>query len=1028
MRHVTSAGMRGNVGRVGCIVGALFAFAVFILPLAQVSAYETLWVPTEVRYIDGSAVYDGYTMFASRGTTYLIDLNGRVVHTWKIGTNPKLLANGGILDATKTDPSGHSGFQEVDWSSATVWNYTETRTGYTPHHDYERIYNTKLGQYTTIYIANKDITNAEAIAAGCDPANAPYDGAQMDTIVEVAMNGTVVWEWRFFDHGIQDVDATKANYVGAGKTISDYPGRLDFNLPNNPVRKDWLHCNALDYNQDLDQIVINSVQGEFYVVDHGNTFVPNDPAASIALAAGSAGDFLYRFGDPARYGKGSFPSVGADWTTSTTGTKQMGGTHDIQWIPDGVPGAGNFLVFNNGQYLLERAPQSYALEINGYYDSSSQDTGHYVDPPSAGYHALVPADPQNTSKQARLVSNQTVWMYGSKSCQELFSHIGSSAQRLPNGNTLICADTNGKIFEVTSGGKIVWEYVDPVASTGVTKVMADSWPMTSSMFRAYRYPPTFSAFSGRDMTPGNPITGPASGTDFRPVGGATETFYLDNSTTYGGYTLFAANGTTYLIDMEGKLVHTWDIGMSPRLLENGTLLDAVASSSNALDEVRLLDWNGNTLWSYKESRSGYVMHHDFILVHDTKLDDNAIMYLASKPVTNTEAIDAGCDPANAPYVGAMTDGIVEASLDGTIIWEWWFFNHGIQDVAPTKLNYVGSGKGISDYPGRIDLNLPGRPLSSNWLNCTSIDYNENLDQIVVNSELGEFYVVDHGNTFVPGNPSSSIALAAGSGGDFLYRFGDPARYGQGSPPSATGDGTSSTSGNKQIGGSNNVHWIAQGLPGAGHFLIFNNGQYLFDRTSQSWIFEVNPYLDSSGTDTGNYVNPPTAGYYKFDMPKDTHKPSKQISNQVVWMYYAKSNIGFFSSTGSSAQRLPNGNTLVCAMAQGHLFEVASNGTVAWEYINPVTTGGIKSIMYDNYPMTNPVYRALRYSAGYAGFSGKDLASGQTITGTPTHYMTPDDFGPSPAVPELGPAFIPALFTMLAILVAVATRRKKEGLA
>jgi hypothetical protein len=35
----------------------------------------------------------------------------------------------------------------------------------------------------------------------------------------------------------------------------------------------------------------------------------------------------------------------------------------------------------------------------------------------------------------------------------------SSAQRLPNGNTLITEGSGGRIFEVTSDHEIVWEYI-----------------------------------------------------------------------------------------------------------------------------------------------------------------------------------------------------------------------------------------------------------------------------------------------------------------------------------------------------------------------------------------------------------------------------------------------------------------------------------------------------------------------------------------------------------------------------------------
>jgi hypothetical protein len=94
-------------------------------------------------------------------------------------------------------------------------------------------------------------TDQEALDTGCDPAKGPYDGAQLDSIVEIDMKGNIIWEWRFFDHAVQDIDPTKPNYVGQGKTVADYPHRINLNIPGRPVKRDWLHCNSLDYNPEL---------------------------------------------------------------------------------------------------------------------------------------------------------------------------------------------------------------------------------------------------------------------------------------------------------------------------------------------------------------------------------------------------------------------------------------------------------------------------------------------------------------------------------------------------------------------------------------------------------------------------------------------------------------------------------------------------------------------------------------------------------------------------------------------------------
>lgn len=464
-------------------------------------AQESMFIETETRYWDSDNTDEGYTLFGVAGKTYLINFEGKIVHSWNIGTNPRLLDNGNILDATKDDPSGFSGWQELDWNGNVVWEYAENRANYAPHHDWVRIYNKALGAYTTLYIANKTVSSADALAVGCDPSN-KYSDAQMDAIVEVDMDGNVVWEWWFFNHVVQNIDASKSSYG----IIADNPGKIDLNLPGRPVKRDWLHCNSIDYNPELGQIVTNSVQGEFYVIDHDNTFIAKDPEGSIALAASDKGNFLYRFGDPARYEQGDPPSILEDWTKSTTGDKQIGGAHDIHWIKPGLPGEGNFLIFNNAEYLFELTPQSYIFEINPFKNASGVNSSNYVNPPDAGYYVLESPD-KDAMKQKKNISNQIEWMYYSKTCQTFFSTIGSGAQRLPNGNTLICSMNEGHIFEVTNEGNSVWEYIVPVTRDGIKKIITDSYPTYNAVFRAYRYSPDHPAFDGKDLTPNATITG-----------------------------------------------------------------------------------------------------------------------------------------------------------------------------------------------------------------------------------------------------------------------------------------------------------------------------------------------------------------------------------------------------------------------------------------------------------------------------------------------------------------------------------------
>ncbi len=483
-----------------------FSFAVLSLLATTALAYESLQGPTELLYWNKDKAFNGYTLFAAHGKSYLIDMEGQLINQWPIGTNPRFLANGHLLDAMQDDPSSFKGFQELDWNGNVVWTYEETRPNHAPHHDFVRIFNKKLNAPTTLYISGKTITRDMALAVGVDPAKAPTEGGEaksgrlakggktmVDAIVEVDMDGNVVWEWCFFDHLVQDLDPEKPNYV---KSIADAPGRLNMNLPGKGMRGDWLHCNSMDYNPELDQVVINSVQGEFYVIDHNTT---------TEEAAGPKGDFLYRFGDPARYEQGDPPSINENWTKGSSGHKQIGGAHDVQWIDAGLPGAGNFLIFNNGQYLFEQTAQSYIYEIDGFRKADGSKSGSYVNPPDAGYYRQEYHPDMH--KVARNLSNQLVWLYGSKSNQGFFSHIGAGAQRLPNGNTLICSDTEGHFFEVTPDCELVWEYINPITKEfGVLKTIGDMIPMANSAFRCYRYAADHPALKGQDLTPKGLIT------------------------------------------------------------------------------------------------------------------------------------------------------------------------------------------------------------------------------------------------------------------------------------------------------------------------------------------------------------------------------------------------------------------------------------------------------------------------------------------------------------------------------------------
>jgi|SaaInl5LU_22_DNA_1037371.scaffolds.fasta_scaffold23140_2 hypothetical protein len=483
-----------------------------LLVVCAASAYESSRGPTELIYWDPQKANAGYTMVKPQRVqgVYLIDMAGQVVNHWPDFHDAYLQDDGTIFGSV-----GNRTFAIQDWDGNTLWQYPEQREGYNPHHDFLRVYNAELQDYTILYIANAPLTHNEAIALGANPDAADsYDDAQMDTIVEVDRSGTVVWEWRFRDHLVQDIDSSKANYVGNGNSISDYPGRLDINW--GVVSPDYQHVNGIDYNPDTGHLAISSNRThEIYIVDHDGTFVAGDPEQSHRLAASEAGDFLYRFGNPAIYGQGEYPHYAKKNSAMEefSGHKQIGGNHDIQWIKEGLAGAGNLLLFNNG-LTVPRAPddsdpQSEFFEFNPYLDANGVEQDHYVNPPEAGYTDILPGtDRGQDSLVTRLFSKQIISTYNTT--DGFNSHHGSSLQRLPNGNTLVQLARVGRMVEVTPDGEVVWEYVNPLVYSGeAVKTLVTSNPDHQNTYNGWsplRWMPDYPGLVGKDLSAKGPIT------------------------------------------------------------------------------------------------------------------------------------------------------------------------------------------------------------------------------------------------------------------------------------------------------------------------------------------------------------------------------------------------------------------------------------------------------------------------------------------------------------------------------------------
>jgi hypothetical protein len=92
-------------------------------------------------------------------------------------------------------------------------------------------------------------------------------------------------------------------------------------------------------------------------------------------------------------------------------------------------------------------------------------------------------------------TNEIEWEYKSNPSSEFFGSFQSGAQRLPNGNTMICEGPSGRIFEVTAEKELVWDFISPFYYPYV--ILGHS----NVVFRAYRYGPDYAGLRGATLEP-----------------------------------------------------------------------------------------------------------------------------------------------------------------------------------------------------------------------------------------------------------------------------------------------------------------------------------------------------------------------------------------------------------------------------------------------------------------------------------------------------------------------------------------------
>jgi hypothetical protein len=157
----------------------------------------------------------------------------------------------------------------------------------------------------------------------------------------------------------------------------------------------------------------------------------------------------------------------------------------VEWVRPGYPGAGNLTCYNNG---LGR----------GNYSTVDEFT------PAMNANGTYPVVAGSVS-----APKEFTWTYRGTTANPMYSENISGAHRLPDGHTIICSGANGEFLEVTMGGDIVWKYICPVDQNGPIKQgslppadPARAGETMNSVFRVYKYAPSYPAFTGRTLTPG----------------------------------------------------------------------------------------------------------------------------------------------------------------------------------------------------------------------------------------------------------------------------------------------------------------------------------------------------------------------------------------------------------------------------------------------------------------------------------------------------------------------------------------------
>jgi hypothetical protein len=390
------------------------------------------------------------------------------------------------------------------------------------------------------------------------------------------------------------------------------------------------------------------------------------------------------------------------------------------------------------------------------------------------------------------------------------------------------------------------------------------------------------------------------------AGGGSAGAANTNATPLNGYTLYAytdtANGDhAELLDMNGKVVNTWNVGGIPvKMLPGGDVIGAIGTVPGDYDRVKLtqVSWTGEERWSFQSfaqlSDGSWAsrQHHDF------EREGNPVGYYAP----GQSFVDHGTTLVLAHEI-VTVPSIRDDALEDDVIYELDGAGE-LKDTVWRAADHVAE-LGFDDAAlADIRTRAPGTTLE--WLHGNSM------------SLVGPNHWFDEGHSeFAPDNiiyssrNANFVAIIERATGKIVWRIGPDFA---GHPEEKLG----------QFSGQHNPHLIPKGLPGEGNMLVFDNGW------SSGYGGTNDTYRYSRGWSRALEFNP--------------------VTLDIVWQYGSESGSDNFLSTFlSNNQRLPNGDTVITMGALGRVVEVTPDKNIVWQYDYTPGPGRASSVwLYRSY--------------------------------------------------------------------------------